>query len=198
MQTIRVIIVTGYHFSSCTALAGVFQIRNILPLLRFKAFINPKLISLTLFTKQLVVKLSPPLHPCNCFCQNLFRSAGSGIFFEACIIKVVTRNVVCIPASFPLCLTLNHMCDCFHCSVICFAVSTCWLVFKNNSNLLKRHIFHYLIRIGSFLTSSDILLQSKQQMICLFLSPQSFHSLCSVLCIPFLNYTCGCFSVQQS
>lgn len=101
-----------------------------------------------------------------------------------------------IPASFPLYLTLNHTCDCFHCPVICLAVSTCWLVFKNNSSLLKKHICHYLIRIGSFLTSSDILLKSNWQMMSFFL-PHSHYMAC-VACSVYLVWATLAASSQCS
>lgn len=133
----------------------------------FKVFINPKSIIFTSFCSQNLScwALSPTSILVAVFAKTCPEVQWD--VFQACLIKVVTRNLMCTPASFPLLLTLSHVCNCFHCSVICLAASTCCLVFRNNGNL-KRHILYYLIKIGSFLTSSDASLQNKWQVVWFF------------------------------
>lgn len=119
---------------------------------------NPKSIILTLFKKPELLSF-PPSSMLVAVSAKTCAEVQQDVF-QACLIKVVTRNWMCTPASFPLFLTLSRVCDCFHCPVICLAVSTCWLVFRYNGSL-KMHILYYLIRLDPFLASSDTLLQKK-------------------------------------
>lgn len=166
---------------------GLVQTHNLLP--RFKVFIRLRSVRLTVlinleWSRQVFSLSSIPVAVSAETCPEVLAVR----FFQACIIKVITRNTVYVPASFPLCLTLNHTCNFCHYLVICLAVSTCWLEFKKNRELFKKPIFHYSVRTGSFLTSSDTCLKSKWQMMpfffFFFILSAMVAGVCNMLCVP--------------
>lgn len=134
--TTTVTAIAGGWILSCVVLGLVW---TCILLLSFHVFLRPRAVSLTDLSKCYcqAFSLSLSLLPSSCFCWNTARSAGRGNFFQVCIIKIIPRNTMCVPPSFPPCLTLNHTCNFCHYLVICLAASTCWLEFKNNRGFLK-------------------------------------------------------------
>lgn len=110
------ILITRYPCSSAQAGPGWMCNRP-----RFKVFINPKSIILTLFTKLELLSFLPFLHPGSCFCPEM----QWGVF-QACLIKAVTRNFMLHQLPFLL-IVFNIESCLWLLSLLCLAVSTCWL-----------------------------------------------------------------------
>lgn len=100
VQAIQIATITGYCTRSGATL-GLVQACNLLP--RFKVFIRLRLVSLTVlinleWSRQAFSLFSVPVAVSAETCPEVL-AVG---FFQACIIKVITRNTMDVPASFPV------------------------------------------------------------------------------------------------